>query len=377
MPARSFVAVMVFVVAVLCLMPAVLAASSPEDALVADVKIILGKNFDTDWPGLDRLPGIIWAPLPPTMLQNCLPDGGCFARQGSMFIGGRKLAVVASGARTIVSHIYFRNAATPIGETAVLTALKQGGFTAELARCPVPNTIGGTNWYRLKGAATAPGVLSIQTSCNGKPCEGFGVSLGADLPALQPNQLKLYSERCSATATDRKPVSTTLPHQQLAAIFVALLPPASGPMLYDWKTLVGLVPDAKWNQPYPPQAGVYQRSGQLNLSGREFSLLASGTGTQVKATEFSENGLHPRGEDLLGLLRGQGLAVQLARCGPVYTESTNNWYGVTSTKTKPVMLRQSIRLDGKQVQDTYELRLDNTLPRRDPRDREPGVNGCK
>jgi hypothetical protein len=41
------------------------------------------------------------------------------------------------------------------------------------------------------------------------------------------------------------------------------------------------------------------------------------------------------------------------------------------------MLRQSLRLDGNQIQDTYELRFDNTPPKRDPRDRDPGVSGCK
>jgi hypothetical protein len=41
------------------------------------------------------------------------------------------------------------------------------------------------------------------------------------------------------------------------------------------------------------------------------------------------------------------------------------------------MLQQSIRYKGNQVQDTYQLRLDNTLPARDPRDREPGVAGCR
>jgi hypothetical protein len=48
-----------------------------------------------------------------------------------------------------------------------------------------------------------------------------------------------------------------------------------------------------------------------------------------------------------------------------------------SKGTHPVMLRQSIRYDGNQVQDEYELRLDNTLPKRDPRDRDPGVGGCQ
>jgi hypothetical protein len=82
-------------------------------------------------------------------------------------------------------------------------------------------------------------------------------------------------------------------------------------------------------------------------------------------------------EDLLGVLRGKGLEVKLARCGPVYTESINNWYSLKGAGGKPVMLRQSLRLDGNQIQDAYELRLDGSLPKRDPRDRDPGVNGCR
>jgi hypothetical protein len=41
-------------------------AAGPEDQLVEAVKVALGKNFNTDWSGLDALPGIKWAPLPPT-----------------------------------------------------------------------------------------------------------------------------------------------------------------------------------------------------------------------------------------------------------------------------------------------------------------------
>jgi hypothetical protein len=120
-----------------------------------------------------------------------------------------------------------------------------------------------------------------------------------------------------------------------------------------------------------------QQSGQLTLSGREFSLLASGQPAKVQWITFDEMRLHPRGEDLLGYLRKQGFDVKLTRCGPVYTESINNWYAVTSPKTHPAMLRQSLRLDGANIQDTYELRFDNTLPKRYPRDRDPGVSGCK
>jgi hypothetical protein len=71
-----------------------------------------------------------------------------------------------------------------------------------------------------------------------------------------------------------------------------------------------------------------------------------------------------------------GFDRRLSRCGPIYTESTNNWYSLGSAKNRTVMLRQSLRVDGKQLQDTYELRLDNSLPKRDPCDRYPRANGC-
>lgn len=374
MTSKSFMRAIALAVALLSLQPAV-AAASPETDLAGTIKLILSKSFAPDWQGVEKLPQIKWAPLPPTMLQNCLPDGGCFVRQGTLSIGGRNLVVLASGARTIVTHLYFRNAAAPIGESAVVASLKQTGLSVELARCPVPNTAGGTNWYRLKSATTEPGYVSIQSSCNGRPCEGFTVSLGDELPPLQPNQLRLYSEKCSATG-DRKPVSTLMPHEQLAQTFIALLPQASGPASSDWKILEGSLPAVKWAPPYKVP-GPWTRSGQLNLSGREFSLLASGSPAQIAAITFDENGLHPRGEDLLGSLRTQGFNVHLVRCGPVYTESINNWYSVTSAKTRPVLLKQSLRLDGQRIQDAYELRFDNTLVKRDPRDRDPGMNDCK
>jgi len=76
------------------------------------------------------------------------------------------------------------------------------------------------------------------------------------------------------------------------------------------------------------------------------------------------------------VLYEKGLTVKLVRCGPVYTESTNNWYSATSSATRPVMILQSIRYDGNQAQDSYALRIDGTLPARDPRDRNPGTGGC-
>jgi hypothetical protein len=319
------------------------------------------------------------------MLKNCLPDGGCFTRQGTAAFGGRNLVVIATGARSIVSNIYFRNATAPFGESAVVAALKQAGFSPELARCPVNAGAGGTNWYRLKNPKMNPGVLSIQLSCNGRPCEGFALTQGEDLPPLQPNQLRLYSEQCSAATSDRKPVSSVMPHEQLGQTLVTLMPQPTGPPLYDWKTLASLMPNAKWSPGGPKKVDLSHKSnpnpwnisGQTTFSGRVFSLLASGSPTQVKTIYFDEGGMHPRGEDLLGSLRAQGYDVRLTRCGPVYTESTNNWYSLTSAKTRPAMLKQSLRFEGRQAQDAYELRLDATLPKRDPRDRDPGVGGGK
>jgi len=359
-------------------------AAASEEQLIEAVKVALGKNFNTDWSGLDALPGVKWAPLPPTSLQNCLPDGGCYARQGAAKFGDHSLTVIASGARTFVTNIYFRGTARAIGETNVLDALKQAGFAPELARCPVKGTIGGTNWYRLQGASANPGVLSVQSSCNGKPCEGFQLTLGADLPQLQPRQVSMYSERCSGAPEARRAVSTSSPQELIARSLSAFIPSASGGAA-DWPAITKVLPEAKWNWIEPRRMDLtfkldpnpYSNTGSVAFAQRQFSLIASGTQTRPQTVYFDENGLHPRGEDVLRLLRGQAFDVRLARCGPVYTESTNNWYSVTGTATKPVMLLQSIRIDGKQVQDGYAIRLDNTLPKRDPRDRDPGVSGCK
>lgn len=371
--------------ALLSFSPPANAAGKPEDDLAAAIKAFYSPSFSTDWSGLEAIPGVQWAPLPPAELKNCLPDGGCYSRPGKASIGGRNMIAVASGARTIVANVYLRNATAPFGEAAVLAALGGVGLTAELARCPVPGTAGGTNWYRLKGAGVNPGIFSVQTSCNGRPCEGFALSQGEELPALQPAQVKLYSEQCSAPPAERKAVSSALPHEALAETIAALIPPAAGPALADWAALAAVPAGVEWLSSGPKQWDLTSRndpnpmaqSGNLTLASRKFSVLASGSAEQPKTLYIEELGMHPRGEHMLGVLYTKGFQVRIARCGPVYTESTNNWYSVKGASSHPVMLRQSIRYDGNQVQDSYELRLDNTLPKRDPRDRDPGVAGCQ
>lgn len=354
-----------------------------DQELAKVVTTWLAMGQPADWAALDALPGVKWAPMPPASLPNCLPDGSCFARQGSASLGGRAIQVIATGARTMVVHLYLRNPAAPIGEAAVLAALAAGGLTADLARCPVRGGAGTTNWYQLKGEGQSPAFLSIQTVRGQRASEGFVLSTGEKLPPLQPNQVALYSEQCAAGA-ERKPVSTLKPHERLAEVVVALLVPAAVAG-HDWASVAGVPADIAWTAGGPKAVDMsalgdpnpMMQSGTATWGGREFSVAATGTAAQVKTIRLDEMGLHPRGEHLLGVVYTKGIAVRLVRCGPVYTESTNNWYSLTSARTKPAMIRQSIRYDGNQVQDAYELRLDGTLPARDPRDRDPGVNGCQ
>jgi hypothetical protein len=183
----------------------------------------------------------------------------------------------------------------------------------------------------------------------------------------------------------RTPVSTLKPHERLAEVVAALLAPASGPAGHEWKALTGLPTDITWNEgPRRTDLSVlygdpnpFSLTGSTAYAGRKFSVTASGTETRARNIYLEEQGMHPRGEHMLGVVYQKGIAVRLVRCGPIYTESTNNWYSLTSSGTRPAMIRQSIRYEGNQVQDSYALRLDGTLPARDPRDRDPGVNGCQ
>lgn len=359
-------------------------AVTPEDELAAIVKSFVGLSQPADWSAIERLPTIRWAPLPPAMLQNCAPDGGCFARQGAATIGGRQVSVMATGARTMVFNVYLRNGGAPFGEAGVLRALQAASLTTSLVRCPIRGSRGSTNWYRLGGDRVEPAHLSIQPANGRGTGEGFALSAGADLPRLQPNQLALYSQQCAPGATQRA-VATARPHEELARAVTAMLTPSGGVVAYDWKALAALPTGVVWDSAGVKRVDLSYRNdrnpnslnGSVEYGGRQFSVMASGTATQVKVIYLDEMGLHPRGEHMLGVVYQQGITVQLHHCGPVYTESTNNWYSLSSAKTRPAMIRQSIRYDGNQVQDAYELRLDGSLPARDPRDRNPGVSGCQ
>jgi len=343
----------------------------------------LAATASTDWGGLDALSVLRWAPLPPTSLTNCLPNGDCFARQGTGRIDGRAVAALATGARTMVMSLFLRVQGTPAGAPAVLASLQAAGLTAELARCPVRAGAGGTSWYRLAGGSTNGGYLALQPAGPGRPNEGITIIRGEALPALPPNQVALYSERCG-TGEARQPVATNRPHEAIAEAVVRLLVPLGGGSLHDWPALRTIAPTITWANDAPIAADLsalgdpnpMMLAGEVVLAGRRFSVTATGSSSQVRTIRLDEQGLHPRGEHMLGVIHAKGITVRKVRCGPVYTESTNDWYALTSASTRPANIRQSIRYDGQQVQEAYELRLDGTLPPREARDRNPGVAGC-
>jgi hypothetical protein len=191
------------------------AGPTPAEQFAAIARAYLGMSLPSDWDGIEKLPGTRWAPLPPTSLKNCLPNGDCFARQGSVSVGGRSMTVVATGARTMVVHLLFRNVSAPLGEDAVVAALEKAAMTPRLARCPANNRDGGTDWYSLQGKDVSPGHLAIQSRCKGKPCEGFVLTYREKLPPLEPSQLALYSEHC-AEGSERKVVSSRKPPELVA-----------------------------------------------------------------------------------------------------------------------------------------------------------------
>ena len=355
-----------------------LAAATPEETLAQDVKIVLGKSFNNDWQGLDQLTGIMWAPLPPTMLQNCMPDGGCFARQGRMTAGRPK----SGRARQRSTH---------------------HGGPRVLPQCRIAHR-------RAVGPGVAEtGWLFRRTG----PLPGTEHSRRHELvsPHQQRHGPRLFVRpdfvwrqalrRICSIAWRRVAAAAT---ESIEAILGKMHGSGSRPQTrLDHSAPRATVPIFLWDFSHPPRDQLFTTGKHLSAwcrapngirrtrCKRESPSDPATSSCQGGPSRCSPAVRHRRSKPLSSARTAYTPAVKtcwaccvlrdsmssLQRCGPVYTESINNWYGVTSAKTHPVMLRQSLRLDGKQIQDTYELRLDDTLPKRDPRDRDPGVNGCK
>ena len=95
--------------------PANAAADPSATALAELIKplLILPADSGGDWEGLESHPAIRWGGGP-VMSSRASPDGNFFARAGQASVAGRTLAVVASGARSVVFSIYLRDPAPPM-----------------------------------------------------------------------------------------------------------------------------------------------------------------------------------------------------------------------------------------------------------------------
>jgi hypothetical protein len=367
-----------------------LATGKTGDGVAGLIKSLM-THGGADWSSVEDVKAIAWKPLPPKMLQDCLPDGGCFTRNGSAKIGGQPVSLLATGARTMVFNFYIKNSGRHVGEAALVEALTGAGLGPVLARCPLkPNDAEhNSKWWRVK-SGEAKGFVSLTYSCGAKRCEGVGYSVGPDLPKLDPGELAMYSEQCVASVAAAKAVSSELPHQAIAKIIAATLPAANESQPYSWDILRSRVTGFSWNKalwPHDPAISydddpnhwMLSGAGMLSLATRDFSLAATGDKANARLLRMEEAGSHPKGEDtkLLQALRDDGFQVALARCGKVYTEQKLTWYKLTSDKKRGAYLLIDTGNEGKREHTRYRIYLDGQLPPLKQGEANAGTGRCR
>ena len=364
-----------FVAALTC--PA-LHAESPPDQLAEVVATLMmpagSEGSYGDWDGLDAAKQIRWQPLPPTMLDNGLPDGNYFTRKGLANLAGTPFGVVATGARTMVVNVYFRNvSASPVGETATLEALRRRGFSLDLARCPVTGAAGaGNKWWHIELAGKRPAWFNAQVDCNGRKCEGYALLLGETLPTLTPQLQRIYTDRCGSEPTGATAVPAARWDEQLANLFTALMPPGQASSI-PWQA-IDKVRDVQWapmppaemqNPPWSDTQHHFYRGGQKDLGGRVMYLTATGTREDVRSIHIEDQATQAERGDVLTVLQRHGYRVELARCGKIYQLSSGRWYRISGNGRHPSVLKREIRCDTvacPRGQESYTLSLDGALP---------------
>ena len=353
-------------------------AQAPADQLAEVLTVLMmpagSEGSYGDWDQLDRAKQVKWQALPPTMLDEGLPDGSYFTRKGLANLGGVPFGVVATGARTMVVNVYFRNvSASPVGEDAMLDGLRRRGFAPELARCPAEGAAGaGNKWWRIEQAGKRPAWFNAQTDCNGRKCEGYALLLGAELPTLPPQLQRLYTDRCGGGSAGKAPVPAAAWDVQLATLLTTLIP-ADRATFIPWQEL-DKVSTVKWapmppaEMPNPPWSDTqhhFYRGGQTDLGGRVMYLTATGTRDSVRSIHAEDQSTQADRGDVLAVLQRQGHRVELARCGKVYQLSNARWYRVSGNGRHAAVLKREVRCDTvacPRGQESYSLFLFGTLP---------------
>jgi hypothetical protein len=369
---------------------AALATGKAADDAAQLIKSLMAHG-GADWGSIDDVKAIAWKPST-NMLDDCLPDGGCFTRSGSAKIGGQPVSLLATGARTMVFNFYIKNSGAHVGETALVDALTRAGLSPALARCPLkPNDAQhNSKWWRVKSGGQVKGFVSLTYSCGAKRCEGVGYSDGAKLPSLDPAEIPMYSEQCVASVAPAKAVSAELPHQAIAKTIATAIPAAGEAQPYSWDVMRARLSGFAWNAkmwPHDPTTSydddpntwMLSGAGTLSLATRDFSLAATGDKTNARLLRMEESGSHPKGEDvkLLQALRDDGFQVALARCGKVYTEQKLTYYKLTSDKKRDAYLLVDTGNEGKREHARYRIYLDGQLPPLKAGEANAGSGRCR
>jgi hypothetical protein len=352
-------------------------SAADQLAVVVDALMLPAGSDGTygDWTGLEAVKQIRWQPLPPTMLDEALPDGSYFTRKGLANLAGQPFGVVATGARTMVVNVYFRNVgAAPMGETAALDALRRHGFSLEIARCPVKGAAGaGNTWWHIKGPKKDPAWFNSQVDCNGKKCEGYALLLGQSLPTLTPQQQHLYTDRCTGTATGTATATVAAWDAQLAMLFTRLMPAAPATSV-PWTdidkaqmvTWAAMPPLEMQSPPWSDTGDHFYRGGQTDLGGRVMYLTATGDRNAVRTIRIEDQATQANRGDVLTALQRSGFKVELVRCGKIYQLSSGKWYRVSGQGKHPAILRREVGCDTiacPKGHESYALALDGVLPK--------------
>ena len=357
-------------------------AQSAEDQLAAVVAVLMlpagSEGSYGGWNDLDAVKQIRWQTEPPTMLDNALPDGSYFTLKGLANLGGQPFGVVATGARTMVVNVYFRNVGkAQVGEPAVIAAMKRHGFSLDLARCPVKGAAGaGSKWWRIQAPGKRPAFFNSQTECNGSKCEGYALLLGETLPTMTPQQQRLYTDHCTGEAAGTAAAAPAAWDEQLASLFIDFMP-AERAGAVSWSAIdqakvVQWAPMPPLEMQTPPWSDTenhFYRGGQADLGGRVLYLTATGTRDSVRSIHVEDQATQANRGDVLEVLAKKGFNVQLARCGKVYQLSAAKWYRVAGPGKQPAVLMRSVRCDTvacPKGQESYTLTLDGTLPALQP-----------
>jgi hypothetical protein len=193
-----------FVAMLLALASAGASAQAPEDTFARTVMALISLR---DWREIEKVKPIHWDPLPPAMHDDALLDGNYFSRNGVIDASGRRVSVMATGARTFVTNFYFRNQGTPLGETALLAAFERAGYTLELVRCPIEAvSTASSKWWRLSAAGKPTSHFQSQTRCDGAPCESYALLVDGTLPRK--------SNVCIAVAASPPPLPRRKPRRR-------------------------------------------------------------------------------------------------------------------------------------------------------------------